>query len=227
VTNEHSTDTQRSIEKLRSIPFPNFVYRPSGRKYTNPKRQFAVVITIILALRNLRCLLKFWKICVSLFSSHLIFDPDMPFLVHAHQKSYISTSSRWCCHKSRRSAPTRVPRTIVLARSQVVNIPLNRQRRVFVICDVSSNYDRHYTDLHSSAMEVLPPHTTKLSSCESPPLILTMTDRWYPTAVVYSLSATPCMKYKIFATSLAYLKFQKLSSTHMYFLLSCKANSSV
>jgi len=128
------------------------------------------------------------------------------------------TSSRWCCHKSWRSVPTWVPRTRVWALSQVANIPLNRQRRVFVICDVSPNYDRHYTDLHSSAMEVPPTPTTALTSCGSPPLILATTEtgqHWHPTAVVYSLLNTSCTKYKIFATSLAYLKSQKLSSTHV------------
>jgi hypothetical protein len=85
------------------------------------------------------------------------------------------TSSSWCCHKSWRSVPTRVPQTIVRARSQVVNIPLIQKRRVFAICDVSPNYDRHYTDLHSSAMEVARTPTAPLSSCGSPPLILAMT----------------------------------------------------
>jgi hypothetical protein len=57
---------------------------------------------------------------------------------------------------------TQVPGISMLLHSQLVNLPFNRKRRVFVICDVSPNYDRHYTDLHSSARDIPPPTHTHI-----------------------------------------------------------------
>ena len=112
LTNKHRTDTHRSIDELRSIPFPTSVHRPSARYYTNPTRQFTVVTTIILPPRNLRWLLNLGKICVSLFSSHMvqIFPVQVMRITSAVFRRWhwaiLVTSSKWCCHKSWRWVPT-------------------------------------------------------------------------------------------------------------------------
>jgi hypothetical protein len=71
------------------------------------------------------------------------------------------------CYKSPWWVSTQVPRTCVLTHSQLVNVPWNRKGRVFVIGDVSLNYDRHYTDLHSSAMDIPPPHHSWIAATSS------------------------------------------------------------
>ena len=213
---EHSTDTHRSTTKIRNNPFPTSVHHPPAQSCPNSTRNFAVAIKIILASRNSRWKLAFWKICVSLFSTHLIQVMRVRSAAFRQwQGASLVTSSRWCCHESWRWVPTQVPRTSLLARSQVVNIPLNWNRRVFVICDVSLNYDRHYTDLHSSAMEVPPtPNTPSLLLRIADTVFchdrLISTDHWYPTTVVNSLPTTSCIKYVILATSFTYPKVRKI-----------------